>query len=560
MICNLFPEPTFFFFSSEVPALLYYAQIPGTFIALLFSFFIFWNGRKILLNKLLFIITFFFLCWTMATLVAWTNIHSSLILFVWSFLGLILGLISVSSIYFIYVFLEKGDVSLRIKTIFLTLLSPTIILTPTYFNLSGFNITNCDAFDFEWFPFKTYSSLLGVLAMVWISGLLIHGYKIAKTEFRKQIVLMGVGIELFLFSFFGMEFLGTYLTKIGVLKDSQLELYGMFGMVIFMIYIGILVVRFKAFNIKLLATQAIVLSESALIFSLLFSSGMLRSTRIIVFLTFLLVSIVGYLLIRSVKREILQKEKLQHLTESLEDANVKLQALDKLKSEFISLASHQLRSPLTVIKGYASTLTDGIAGDLTPKQDEIVRHIYTSASGLASVVEDFLNVTKVEQGGMKYVFAPTDIRTIVNDLVSDMRIPAELKHLDFQTDVNEGVYMCNADATKMKQVFLNLIDNSIKYTQQGFVKVWLHKAVDEHGKDVMKFGVSDSGVGVSAETKAKLFQKFSRGEGASMNGGGSGLGLYLAQEIVKAHGGEIKIDSEGLGHGSTFSVMLPLLR
>jgi two-component system phosphate regulon sensor histidine kinase PhoR len=131
--------------------------------------------------------------------------------------------------------------------------------------------------------------------------------------------------------------------------------------------------------------------------------------------------------------------------------------------------------------------------------------------------------------------------------------------LEFQTDVNEGVFMVNADATKMKQVFLNLIDNSIKYTQQGFVKVWLHKMTDKDGKEMVKFGVSDSGAGVSEETKAKLFQKFSRGEGASMNGGGSGLGLYLAQEIVKAHGGEIVIDSEGLGKGSTFSVMLPLI-
>ncbi|MCF7843427.1 hypothetical protein K9M47_00850 [Candidatus Gracilibacteria bacterium] len=258
---------------------------------------------------------------------------------------------------------------------------------------------------------------------------------------------------------------------------------------------------------------------------------------------------------------------LEHLTEKLEDANVKLQALDKLKSEFISLASHQLRSPLTVIKGYASTLTDGVVGDLTDKQKEVAQHIYVSAQGLANVVEDFLNVTKIEQGGMKYEFAYTDIRTIVNDLASDMRIPAELKKLDFQTDINEGTFMVNADATKMKQVFLNLIDNSIKYTKDGFVKVWLHSVNDDKGESAdskpglkyMKFGVSDSGIGVSEETKAKLFQKFSRGEGAVMNGGGSGLGLYLAEEIVEAHGGKIVIDSEGLGKGATFSVTLPLI-
>ncbi len=244
---------------------------------------------------------------------------------------------------------------------------------------------------------------------------------------------------------------------------------------------------------------------------------------------------------------------LERTKESLLDANVKLQSLDKLKSEFISLASHQLRSPLTVIKGYASTLTDGIVGDLTPKQSEIVRHIYTSAQGLASVVEDFLNVTKIEQGGMKYVFAETDLGTIVRDLAADMKIAAEDKHLKLSLEIDdECKYIINADGVKLKQVFLNLIDNSIKYTKEGFVMLRLTANDNE-----ILFSVTDSGVGISEETKAKLFTKFARGEGGALNAGGSGLGLYLAQEIVKAHKGKITIDSKGLDKGSTFSVVLP---
>lgn len=247
---------------------------------------------------------------------------------------------------------------------------------------------------------------------------------------------------------------------------------------------------------------------------------------------------------------------LEKIKESLEDANKKLQSLDKLKSEFISLASHQLRSPLTVIKGYASTLTDGIVGELTPKQTEIVRHIYTSAQGLASVVEDFLNVTKIEQGGMKYVFVDTDIKAITKDLVSDMKIAAEDKHLRFSSLIDEKEsYVIVGDGVKLKQVFLNLVDNSIKYTKEGFVEVSLSENQNE---GTITFSVRDSGVGVSEETKAKLFTKFVRGEGGALNAGGSGLGLYLAQEIVKAHKGKITIDSEGIGKGATFSVVLPI--
>jgi signal transduction histidine kinase len=251
---------------------------------------------------------------------------------------------------------------------------------------------------------------------------------------------------------------------------------------------------------------------------------------------------------------------LEHITESLEDANDKLKSLDKLKSEFISLVSHQLRSPLTVIKGYASTLSDGVVGELTEKQKEIVRHIYVSSTGLASVVEDFLSVTKIEQGGMKYVFTPTDIRQIVLDLASDMKMPASMRHLEFLSDVDiEGNFVIEADGTKLKQVFLNLIDNSIKYTKEGFVKISLKREYGDNGIPIVRFSVSDSGVGISEEMKPKLFQKFGRGQGAILDGGGSGLGLYLAYEITKAHRGKITVDSEGLGKGSTFSVILTVV-
>lgn len=255
-------------------------------------------------------------------------------------------------------------------------------------------------------------------------------------------------------------------------------------------------------------------------------------------------------------------KKLADLTRELEktnlnlaDANEKLKSLDKLKTEFLSLASHQLRSPLTAIKGYASMLSEGSFGLLAQKQDEAVKRIYASAQGLVNVVEDLLNVSKIEQGGMKYEFMPTDLRQLVLDLVGEMKIPAENKHLEFKANIPEyDNFMVNADPTKLKQVFLNLVDNSIKYTQSGFVRVSLSR--DEKNSTV-KFSVTDSGVGISPETKAKLFEKFSRGEGGKLNTGGSGLGLYLAREIARAHKGDIVIESDGLGKGSRFSAILP---
>ncbi len=316
--------------------------------------------------------------------------------------------------------------------------------------------------------------------------------------------------------------------------------------------------RFHLFNVKMFLAEVFIVLLWVITFLRVLVYVTEEQELAINILLFLLSFFLGILLLRSIRKEIESKELVEIQAADLAKANEKLKSLDTLKSEFISLASHQLRSPLTVIKGYASTLTDGIVGDLTPKQNEIVRHIYISAQGLASIVEDFLNVTKIEQGGMKYVFENTDIKEITKDLISDMKIAAADKHLSFTSSIDEaGNYLIPADGVKLKQVFLNLVDNSIKYTKEGFVKVTL---TENNENKTIIFSVRDSGIGISDETKTKLFTKFARGEGGALNGGGSGLGLYLAQEIVKAHKGQIIIDSEGVGKGSTFSVILPMNR
>ena len=256
--------------------------------------------------------------------------------------------------------------------------------------------------------------------------------------------------------------------------------------------------------------------------------------------------------------EQLYKQNLEvvNLNKKLDEANEKLKGLDKLKTEFLSLASHQLRSPLTAIKGYSSMLIEGSFGEMPEKIAEPVKRIYTSAQGLVSIVEDLLNVSKIEQGGMKYEMSEVDLAPLVNTLFAEMQIPAQSKKINFTMHVpTNETCMVMADPVKIKQVLLNLTDNSIKYTPEGGnVDISLIR-VD----GTIEFAVKDNGVGISPETKAKLFEKFSRGEGGKMNTGGSGLGLYLAKQIALAHKGDIVIESEGLGKGSVFKVVLPSL-
>jgi signal transduction histidine kinase len=245
-----------------------------------------------------------------------------------------------------------------------------------------------------------------------------------------------------------------------------------------------------------------------------------------------------------------------YLYKALQDANEKLKGLDKLKTEFLSLASHQLRSPLTAIKGYASMVLEGDFGEINPKAREAVDRVFQSSQNLMKIVEDLLNVSKIEQGGMKYEMATFSLAEIARDMEKDLSITAAKNkglQLSFESDSDESC-MVNGDKEKIRQVVLNFIDNSIKYTKEGEI----HVSVIKKDKKI-QFRVKDTGMGMTPEIRETLFQKFARGDGARMNTGGSGLGLYLAKEIVEAHKGTVIAESEGPGKGSTFGFDLDSL-
>jgi signal transduction histidine kinase len=542
---------------------LYYSHIPSALLALGLGLIIFIKDCTSLLGRLLFAITIVFALWTVADLITWTTVNSDVLIFVWSLFGILSVALSVLAIYFSHVFLYKKDLGDKTKILLFALFLPAILLAPTVINLSGVNLEACDSSGYEGLGYTIYYTATGVLAILWTSIMFVRTYIQTKIRTGKEIVLMGVGIEFFLITFFVTSFLASYLNDTGVLTNYALEQYGFLGMAVFMVFIGVITVRFKTFNVGLFASNALVLALVVLVgaqFTFIVSS----TYRVVIAITLVLVGVLGIMLVRSVKREIKHRQNLQQLSMRLEQtnldlevANTKLKSLDKLKTEFLSLASHQLRSPLTAIKGYASMLIEGSFGKLAVKTSEPIQRIYTSAQGLSNIVEDLLNVSKIEQGGMQYEFMPTKVADIVQALYGEMQIPAQSKQINLTLSVAHGDdFAATADPTKLKQVFLNLVDNSIKYTPEGgTVAISLSRI----GKEQIVFAVKDTGMGISPETKDKLFEKFSRGEGGKVNTGGSGLGLYLAKQIAIAHKGDVSIESEGLGKGSTFKVVLPAL-
>lgn len=530
---------------STAPSLLFYSYIPIAILSFLIGFFVYKKDNKSLKSKLLFWMTIFFVLWVLNILVQWIASYHTVLMFAWQLTAIFETGLFLTATYLAYVFMLHRDISRMGKLLFTGIMISVAVLLPTTFNIAAYDIGNCEGVVGPlWNILYTVEPLL----IAYIAGIALYAFKKEKSvQHKKQITYFTLGIVTLLTTFFLSniygEFTGVY----------EFNLWGPVGMLIFFILLGYLMVRFHTFNIKMFATQALVLFIAVLISSKFFyKTNTIDIVLNAITLIFFVIS--GGFLIRSVRVEVEQKNRLQDLTIQLGQSNEKLKELDRLKTEFLSLASHQLRSPLTAIKGYASMLIEGSFGKLAVKTAEPIQRIYTSAQGLSNLVEDLLNVSKIEQGGMKYEFIQTDLADIVTKLYQEMQIPAQNKHISFELVMDSTTsFIAMVDPGKLRQVFLNLVDNSIKYTPEGGSVVI---SLTKKGADIL-YTVRDTGVGISSETKQKLFEKFSRGEAGKMNTGGSGLGLYLAQQITRAHSGEITIESEGTGKGTTFFVRIP---
>jgi signal transduction histidine kinase len=338
---------------------------------------------------------------------------------------------------------------------------------------------------------------------------------------------------------------------VGSLSDSwRLSQWGLFGMPVFIVVLAYLIIRFNAFNIKIISTQILVTAFPILVGSQYFLAQSFGS-KLITVITFLLSVIAGIFIVKSVEREVAQREKIEKLALDLEHANSRLRELDQMKSQFLSFASHQIRSPLTAIKGYSSLLLEGDYGKIPAKISEAIKIIDTSTQSLIVIVNEFLDVSRIEQGRMKYDFTDFDIRKLVEEIVAEQKPNVEKKGLTLSYSANQNAtYSVHADMGKIKQVLGNVLDNAIKYTPQGSISVNVEKNMKK-----IHVSITDTGVGLDPEDISKLFSMFSRAKDASKaNVSGTGLGLYVAKQMLEAQKGKIWVDSPGKCKGSTFHI------
>ncbi len=321
--------------------------------------------------------------------------------------------------------------------------------------------------------------------------------------------------------------------------------------------IGYAITKHHLFNVKIIATQ--LLTFGLWLFILIRTLLATTTEEQLIDSALLVITIVvGILLIRSVIDEVETREKVEVLAKDLEIANLRLKELDQQKSEFVSIASHQLRSPLTAIKGYVSMLLEDTPsygnihqGTITAGGIEALSRVMKSANNLVAIIEDLLNISRIEQGRMQYTMSDFDLTEMARELVENLAINAKERGLTITFDAAEESVMITADSGKVRQVINNVIDNSIKYTPAGSIAVTL--SATHEGRPLL--AIKDTGIGISQDNIGKLFQKFSRASGAGkVNVTGTGIGLFIAQEIMKAHNGRIWVESPGEGKGSTFFV------
>ncbi len=250
--------------------------------------------------------------------------------------------------------------------------------------------------------------------------------------------------------------------------------------------------------------------------------------------------------------ETLQK-KIDDATRELRRSNEKLKALDEAKDEFVSMASHQLRTPLTSIKGYLSMVIEGDAGKISPTQKEMLSQAFFSSQRMVYLISDLLNVSRLKTGKFlieaKPVYLPDVVETEINQLIDG----AKSKNLTLSFTKPEKFATLQLDEMKTRQVIMNLTDNALYYTPSGGkVDVEL-----KDNKDAVEFTVTDNGMGVPKEQQHKLFAKFYRADNArKARPDGTGLGLFMAKKVVIAQGGSIIFKSRE-GKGSTFGFSFP---
>lgn len=247
------------------------------------------------------------------------------------------------------------------------------------------------------------------------------------------------------------------------------------------------------------------------------------------------------------------EQALRDCTQQLAQEKSSSEAASRAKGEFLATISHELRTPLTGILGFSDLLSKQLFGPLNEKQQQYIDSIATCGQHLLELINDLLDLSKIEAGKEELTLEPLLIDEICQACMSLVQERAQQRGLQLFTEVATDIVTCTADQRRLKQILFNLLSNAVKFTETGWVKLQVTQTQDE-----ILFSVIDTGIGIAEEHQSLLFEPFQQiDSGLDRMYEGTGLGLALSRRLARLHGGDITLRSQ-LGHGSCFTVQLPL--
>jgi signal transduction histidine kinase len=248
------------------------------------------------------------------------------------------------------------------------------------------------------------------------------------------------------------------------------------------------------------------------------------------------------------------EEKLRRSQTKIEQQNIQLKKADRIKTDFLNVTSHELRTPMSSIKGYTQMISKQILGQINDEQKKALDVILRNTNRLDTLIQDILDVSRLESGTMKFAVERTDVKNMILETIEIMRPYAIRKEMNITTEFEENLPELNVDKERIKQVLINILSNAIKFSANGSAIHILTKRKDE---DIV-FEIQDFGRGIPRNELKKVFDIFYQVDsGEDRKYGGVGLGLAISRGIILAHGGKIWVKSK-MNEGSTFSFTLPI--
>ncbi len=255
-------------------------------------------------------------------------------------------------------------------------------------------------------------------------------------------------------------------------------------------------------------------------------------------------------------RDVTERKRFE---QTLQEKNVELENASLAKDRFLASMSHELRTPLNAVIGFTGTLLMKLPGPLNEEQEKQLRIIQASSRHLLSLINDLLDLAKIESGNVELKMEPVTCQAVIDEVSTTLRALAEGKNLHFEVALPDHDVSVRTDRRSLTQILINLTNNAIKFTEKGTVRLELHER-QENGDSSAEISVIDTGLGIRKEDQPKLFQAFMQVDSSSTRAyEGTGLGLHVSQKLASMVGGRISFESE-YGQGSKFTVSLPLIQ